>query len=273
MANGYYFLISSLPELNLTDKNLQFDLVSYRDFIWESLDDKDAQLVKTLYYFYDISNLSNLIKKSEADWNNAGNYTRQEFEAMLKDPETLPDFLSQFYEETNDQWDAWNVKQIFNNAMVAYLDWAHKTPNIFLSQWLKFSLNLKNLLIYLNSQRFNLDPKEEVLGNTYEAKYLQETNFENLNISWWDFPVKKIQAHFDNPNVALREYLIDEIRWNYLNELEEAFSFGIERLLAFAIRLHIINRNIANSEEAGRKRLQNLLDSITEDYKMPETFN
>ena len=33
MANGYYYLIASLSELNLNDKNVQFDLISYRDFI------------------------------------------------------------------------------------------------------------------------------------------------------------------------------------------------------------------------------------------------
>lgn len=273
MANGYYYLISSLPELNLTDKNVRFDLVSYRDVIREALDPKDAHLVKTLFYVYDITNLTNLIKKSDAPWKKAGNYSRVQFESMLQDPNSLPDFLPQFYDETVAEWEDWSIKQLFNHAMTFYIDWARKTPNQFLLQWLEFRQNLKNLLVYLNCNKFKLDVKKEVLGNNDEAQFLRETNLQNLKLDWWDMPAKKVWALFDNPNIALREFLIDEIRWNYLIELEEKYSFGIERLLAFAIRLDIINRNIIDTEEGGRERLKNLMLGMRKDYTMPETFN
>ena len=57
MANGYYYLISALPELNLSDKELEYDMLSYREFVMELLDPKDAKLLRILYYPYDILNL------------------------------------------------------------------------------------------------------------------------------------------------------------------------------------------------------------------------
>jgi hypothetical protein len=70
----------------------------------------------------------------------------------------------------------------------------------------------------------------------------------------------------------MREYLIDQMRWQYLDELEENYAFGIERLMAFVIKLQIINRNIVTTEEAGRERLEQLLHGIRKEYEMPETF-
>ncbi len=272
MANGYYYLISSLPELNITDKNLLFDPVSFRKFIRDELDTKDTQLVKTLYYFYDMSNLTKLVKNNVTEWNEAGNYAKEEFEGMLKEPETLPDFLPKFYEETSGKWDDWDERQLFNNAMSAYLDWAERTPNHFLRQWIQLSTTLKNLLVYFNCHKFDLSAKEAVLGDSVEAEYLRETAFESADLNWWDLPVEEIQVLFNNSNIAMREFLIDEFRWKQLDELEEHYSFGIERLLGYAIRLRMIHRNL-DTEEAGRKRLKELMHEITKDYSMPETFS
>ena len=273
MPNGYYYLIASLPELNLTDKKVQFDLVNFHEFILDFLDDKDAELLKILYYPYDIINLGNLIKKKNVDWYKAGNYSRSELEAMLQEPTTFPDFFFSFYEETNANWDDWSVKQLTSHATTMYLDWVITKPNIFLKKWLEFDQNLNNLLAYLNCSKFKISLAEEILGNNFEAEYLRETKAGAANLDWWDFPVKIVQSQFDNSNIALREYLIDELRWNYLIELEQDYSFGIEVLLAHAIRLRIINRNIVNTEEAGKEHLQYLMESITKEYKMPETFN
>ena len=273
MSNGYYYLIASLPELNLTDKNVQFDLVSYRDYIFDSLDARDAQQLKILYYPFDIINLGNLIKKREVDWNKGGNYSRSALEAMLQEPTTFPDFLLPFYEETNGHWDEWSVKKLNNYAITLYLDWSLTKSNNFLRKWLDFDQNLINVLVYLNCEKSKLSLQEEILGNNFEAEYLRETKTGIANLDWWDFPVRSVQSQFNNPNIALRENLIDELRWNYVSELEEDYSFGIEVLLAQAIRLRIINRNIVNTEEAGKEHLQYLMDNIINEYKMPETFN
>jgi len=273
MSNGYYYLIASLPELNLTDKNVQFDLVSYRDYIFNSLDANDAQQLKILYYPFDIINLGNLIKKREVDWNKAGNYSQSALEAMLQEPTTFPDFLLPFYEKTNRNWDGWSVKQLTNYATTLYLDWFLTKSNNFLRKWLDFDQNLNNLLVFLNCKKYKLSWQEEILGNNFEAEYLRETKTEIANLDWWDFPVKDVQSQFNNPNIAVREYLNDELRWNYISELEAGYSFGIEVLLAYAIRLRIINRNIVNTEEAGKEHLHYLMDNITNKYKMPETFN
>src|SRR5690606_14413602 len=100
MHQGYYYLITALPDLSLTDKNPGYDMVSFRAFVLPELTPSDAALLKVLYYPYDIRNLATLIKKTSAPWNMAGNYTRDEMKDMLSLPDTLPEFLQTFRSET-----------------------------------------------------------------------------------------------------------------------------------------------------------------------------
>ena len=273
MANGYYYLITALPDLNLTDKDLEYNMVSYRDFVIDELDADDAKLLKILYYPYDIINLVNLIKANGKEWDLRGSYTHDELDAMLLMPATLPEFMQQFFDETRPEWERWSEKKLIDYATALYIDWSRSAPNKFLHKWLYFSQNLKSLLIWLNSHKFKLEANKEVLGNNYEAEYLRNTHFEDLDLRSWDLPFKEALAHFKNSNVALREFLIDQMRWEYLDELEENYAFGIERLMAYVIRLQIINRNIVTTEEAGRERLRKLQVGIVKEYQMPETFN
>lgn len=272
MARGYFYLISALPEVSLNDKDLAYHMVSFRDFVAEHLAPTDLKYLKILYYRYDIINLVNLIKENAEDWNTAGNYSREELTEMIGLPDTLPMFLRQFHEDTRKKWGVLSEKELINRATTYLIDWSKNIENPFLRRWLRFDYNLKNLLVWLNSHKFGLDPTNEVLGNQYEAEYLRETRADEIDLKAWDFRYREVLTQFDNPNIAIRESVIDEMRWHYLSELEENYDFGIERLLAYAIRLQIINRNIVTTEEDGKRRLMELLHNIREGYRMPKTF-
>ena len=272
MARGYFYLISALPELSLNDKDLQYHMVSFREFVLEHLAIRDQKYLKILYYRYDIVNLVNLIKENGAAWIPAGNYSREELIEMMGLPDSLPKFLGLFYEETRKKWSVLSEKELINRATTYFIDWSKNIENTFLRRWLRFDYNLKNLLVWLNSHKFELDPTNEVLGNQYEAEYLRETRFDEIDLKAWDFRYREVMAQFDNPNIAIREAVIDEMRWHYLSELEESYDFGIERLLAYAIRLQIINRNIVTTEAEGKRQLMSLLQGIREGYEMPNTF-
>lgn len=272
MALGYFYLISALPELSLNDKHLKFNLISFRQSVSDQLSPNDLEYLRVLYYRYDIINLVNLIKDNPEDWQEEGNYSKDQLTEMLGLPDSLPVFMKHFYEDTRKKWSLLSEKELINRATTHFIDWSENIDNRFLRRWLRFDYNLKNLLIWLNSNRFGLDPTNEVLGNQYEAEYLRQTRSDEINLKSWDFRYREVMTHFDNPNIAIREAQIDEMRWHYLSELEEAHNFGIERLLGFAIRLQMINRNIINTEVQGKKQLMDLLSNIRGGYKMPQNF-
>jgi hypothetical protein len=272
MKEGYYYLITSLPELSLTDKNPGFDVLSFRSYIDEHLTPYDRDLYRILYYPYDIENLIALIKNTNQPWNHLANFSREALETMTTEPQTWPVFLHSFYEENHKQWDKKTHKNLINEATWHFIDWTRKTPNLFLKTWLTFDQNLKNLLIWLNCTKFSLDPKEEVLGSHYEAEFLRNSKPGEINLKSWDFQFREALRHFDNPDIALRELIINEMRWHYLEEILAPYSFGIEHLLAFAIRLQLINRNLTDTEEPGSQRLNELLEGVMSNYQLPDYF-
>lgn len=272
MTNGYYYLISSLPELTLNDKAVEFDMLSFRKWVWEHLDTKDQELLAILYYSYDIQNMVNLMTNHGSQWQKGGNYYRSDWERYLQDPIDLPPGLRFFLQENPGKWKPEDYKSLLNKATTYFINWCRTLDNDFLRRWLRFEQNLKNLLIWLNSYKFGLDPTDEVLGDYYEAEYLRQASPTEIDLKAWDFRFREVMVHFDNSNIALREFIIDEMRWRFLDELETLHSFGIERLLGFAIRLQIINRNIESTEERGKNRLKRILNDIRSNYEVPTAF-
>ncbi len=272
MREGYYYLVTSLPDLSLTDKNVGFDVVSFRHFISDQISATDRILMQTLFYNYDIENLVTLIKNTESPWHPYGNFTLEEMTVMLSLPETLPAFMQQFVDYTNKSWSRLSTKTLLNNATTEFIDWSRQIRNQFLAKWLYFDQNLKNLLIWLNCEKFGLDPKEEVLGNHFEAEYLRSTKQEDIDLSAWDFQFREVLRHFDNSDIALREMIINDMRWHYLDEISESYPFGIESLLAFAIRLQLINRNLTDMEVNGQEKLNFLIHDLTSQYTIPEKY-
>lgn len=272
MGEGYYYLITALPDLSLADKTPGFSVSSFRDTIIDQLSRSDAQLMQILYYRFDTENLVSLIKKTNKPWRPEGNFREDEMREMLSLPEILPVPMRIFVQETSKEWDRLSPKALLNIATTYLIDWSRNVPNTFLRKWLYFDHNLKNLLIWLNSRKFGLNHVEEVLGSHYEAEYLRATRSGELDLRPWDFQFREALRHFDNPNIAVRELIINEMRWHYLDELVQPYPFGIEQLLAFAIRLQLINRNLTAPEELGNQRLNDLVAGIRKDYRIPESF-
>ena len=273
MGRQYYALIASLPELSLNDKVLQYDLISYRDMLKSEVDEEDYAFLTIVYFKYDILNFVKLAKEEDSiEWDNAGNLSEEELKEGMTMPEFLPQFFQDFLDQQKQDWKEQPRKDLINALTSCYLDWSRNIDNDFLKQWISFEQNLKNLLIWHNTKKFNRDTKQEVLGNSNEAEYLRKTDKGSLDLKAWDYAYKEILIHLDNPNIALREFLNDKIRWNFLHELEEDYYFDKERLVAFAVKLQIVNRNIITKEDKGKEKLNELLSDIKEGYALPEMF-
>lgn len=273
MAGPYYALITSLPELSINDKSLTYNMLSFRELVKEEIAAEDYDLLCMLYYPYDILNFVRLVLDIGKPWHEGGNLSKTEMEEGIKMPELLPQFFQDFFDNHDGSWKDYSEKQLINAVTSTYLDWSRNLENEFVKKWISFDQNLKNLLIWLNAKKFGMDASDEVLGSSHEAEYLKKTGPDELNLKAWDNPYKEALTHFDNPDIAVREFVIDRMRWDYLNDVEQKYFFEKERLLAFAIRLQIIHRNIVSTEEKGKQRLDEILKGIKEDYSLPETFS
>jgi len=270
MNQSYYYIIASLPDLSLNDKETRYAFGTFRLEVQSLLKESDWELLKVLYYPADIRNFGKVLIKESEGWDDSAIYSKNEWETLLQDTEGLPTFFTEFLEEHgNKKWEEQDYKYILNEVSAKFINWSRQLNNTFLRKWLHFEHNLKNLLIWLNSTKFNLDLKNEILGDYYEANFLKTIDTQDINLKAWDYSFREVLGQYNNENIALREYVLDEMKWKYLEELAEPHPFGIEAIMTFAIKLQIINRNIVCTERAGKKRLEKILYDIKKNYEIP----
>ena len=70
-----------------------------------------------------------------------------------------------------------------------------------------------------------------------------------------------------------RERAIDQIRWDYLDELNTFNYFTVEVILAQVIKLRMILRWIRLDEPTGRELFRKFIDNLNNSYTFDKEFD
>ncbi len=123
--------------------------------------------------------------------------------------------------------------------------------NEFLRDYYAFDLAVRNAKVrYLNkalgrpADKDILDPGTE---NTGEAP--------------------KLGSVFEGHDILARERAIDDLYWDKLNSLCELHDFDMNVVLAFILKLHIVDRWHVLDEETGREMFRRLVDEVRGTFK------
>lgn len=78
----------------------------------------------------------------------------------------------------------------------------------------------------------------------------------------WDMSVAKaVTDAFAKPNPLEREMELDRCRWHVAEDLARSEPFGLAAVLSFAVRLRMAERWAALKDEAGARRVEELVDT------------
>ena len=89
-----------------------------------------------------------------------------------------------------------------------------------------------------------------------------------------DYPyVDKILNLFDKGNAAEREYKIDMLYWEFLDEMTENKYFTFDNVLAFTLKLMILERWSKMTTEQGKKIFRELLDRFKTEFQFAKEFD
>ncbi len=73
---------------------------------------------------------------------------------------------------------------------------------------------------------------------------------------------KAVTDAFAKGNPLEREMALDRCRWQMLEDLAREDSFGLAAVLAFAVKLQLASRWAQMKDEAGQKRVEELVDQM-----------
>ena len=268
----YFYLISGLPDLAITDTHLPFATKAFLDELKNKIDQKDFELVCWLYYSKDNINLINILFNENPSNQQEGYYLLQELKRGVEGNTVLPYYISDFNASftenknlfTKAGWEAKLTENYFREAM--------KSGNEFLNRWMEFELNLKNLLLIMSNKKEQIPFSEFIIeANEMAALFKQNPSADFSTESSLGFLTQVIKI-IETDNIIEREKKIDLLRWKQLEEMTFFNYFTVEAILGFIIKLMILERwaILKQEQEQEKISLPSILNSFMEKIEMPE---
>lgn len=272
-SSNYYYLVAGLPELTLEQGKLAFGTDRLREELTEGLSAADYKAFENLLLVFDNQNLLHLLglmpEKSPVD----GVFSFARMAEEMKEPHSLRPYMIRFIESFRAETRLHPQLSPVNEFTLHYYNEMLGLRSGFLKQWFEFELNLRNVLLVLSGRKNGLSVENHVIPANEIAEIMRRSNARDLGISSeWIWAEKIIQLN-EIPNLMQREKAIDILRWQFLDELNTFNYFSAEVLMAFYIKLGMIERWLKLDKTTGEELFRQLIGDLQNSYEFPNEFS
>lgn len=137
----------------------------------------------------------------------------------------------------------------------------------FIREFFRFDLNLRNAKVRFLNTQLGRDPEQDILS----GKGGDED--EGLDIDLYRFrsgefeEIKAVELALGSGDLLSREKTLDEIVWEKADNLSTFHYFDITAVLAYVVKLGIVNRWLALDEKSGREMFRKLVNEVRGSFK------
>ncbi|MDR2680016.1 MAG: DUF2764 domain-containing protein [Tannerella sp.] len=273
----YYYLISGLPAISLDDTRPVYTVADFKAEIEPVLSVWDRKTVRRFFLKYDNRNLlAHLRNVSGSAFDERGVFS----EATLKDicelmktedrvpadihvPEYFRTFTAEYYARFEDLPEAEESHVLWEDKLSSlYYGEAVKCRNKFMSSWFEMNLNINNVMTAVNCRNHGLDRADFIIGDNETAEQLRTSNARDFNLgNTFDYLTEVMQIS-EEKDLRLRERRLDALRWNWLEEQTLSRFFDIESVIAYLLRLEMIERWLTLDRVSGEKTFRRLVHTM-----------
>lgn len=275
---NYYCLIAGLPDIQPEDNKAVASILELKKELMEQLSHDDAELLKLLFARFDNENWLKFLKNKDAELNSSGNLTSDDFGQLLtlmqevenpKDRRLLP-YINAFYSSYIDEnfLSAGISAEDYLSGL--YYEYAMGSKNEFLKKWFEFNLNINNILTAVACRKHSFDVKLLVLGNNEVAQTIRSSNARDFGLAGMFEQLDTVLRIADESDLLEREKKIDALKWSWLEENTFFNYFSIEKVLAFVLKVEMIERWKLLTVNNGTQIFHGLLDDLKEGVKFEE---
>lgn len=271
---NYYYVVAGLADIIPDQAKLSQQLPDFIQELKELLHPDDIQLVNRIFLDIDNQNLLHLLQKTGDNLIVGGKYTAVELEQGIREPLFQEEYLNQFIQafaaetpiHTGMSWED-QLTSLYYHYMT------HQSGNKFLSHYYEFDQNIRNIITALNIRKYKLKEKNRFIGDNIVSEALTQSTLKDFGLTG-EFPLIESLLHiFEEDDLIKRERAIDQIRWDYLDELNTFNYFTVEVILAQVIRLRMILRWIRLDEPTGRELFRKFIDNLNNSYTFDKEFD
>lgn len=282
MSRNYYCLIAGLPDIAHDDKKHYFSLVRLREYLREELHPGDYELVESFYYPFDNDNFLNLCFARGKEWDERGTLTAEQIEQIINpklaseiDKKAYPPHILRFVRHLHDKLEV-EEKVGYDDAarflIAEYYRDLLDSKNIFVRKIAEYRVNTGNILLALNGRKHQLPYQDALIGDNFIVRALQKNYTRDFGLAI-DYPeIEHLIQLFESDNLLERELKLDLRQWNFMEETIFFNYFSIERVLAFVLKIFIVERWFNLDYEKGQIMLNKLLKEIESSFEFPEEF-
>jgi hypothetical protein len=127
--------------------------------------------------------------------------------------------------------------------------------NPFLKEYLAFEKLLRNVLAAIRARRKGLPPSDHVLGEGEIVEQLGRASAEDFGLGQ---EIPWIERLVEARDPLQLEDTIEQILWDYLDEQTTQVYFDFEVILAYLLKLQLLEKRLALSEERGMEIVRHL---------------
>jgi len=272
---NYYYLIAGLPDIQAEDLKISTSLFDLKIELLEQLSAADADLLKLIFAKYDNINFLASLNNKEAELNKLGNLNAADWEqliALLQEVENpkgdrLLSYFHVFYQTLDNQ--KANNEGISNEDQLAslYYEYAMQNSNKFLSTWYEFNLNINNILTATACRKHGFDQRLLVIGSNEIAIALKNSNARDFGLAGIFDHLDLVLRIAEENDLLEREKKIDALKWGWLEENTFFNYFSIEKVLAYVLKIEMLERWKSLSVENGTQIFRELLVGMKEGVK------
>lgn len=269
---SYYYLISGLPEVKLSDSKAKYDINEITQNILSNLSDKDIKLFNYFIYQNDNKNLVNAIALSKGLFSpysvhlEPSIFSKEEIQKYVN-LSNLPNYMVKFLEDNkNTEWE--NIRHIENSLLSLYYEEMIQTGNAFIREYALFMRNLKNILAALNGKALGFSGDEiskELIGDYPLISSLTKSSAADFGLGREIPYINSIIDTFNSSDKA-DPYNLENVECSlvngFLDRLTSIKSFTTDNLFAYYINLTYAVSINGRNEEEGKKHLQALVNSL-----------
>ena len=269
---SYYYLISGLPEVKLSDSKAKYDINEITQNILSNLSDKDVKLFNYFIYQNDNKNLVNAIALSKGLFSpyfvhlEPSIFSKEEIQKYVN-LSNLPNYMVKFLEDNkNTEWE--NIRHIENSLLSLYYEEMIQTGNAFIREYALFMRNLKNILAALNGKALGFSGDEiskELIGDYPLIYALTKSSAADFGLGREIPYINSIIDTFNSSDKA-DPYNLENVECSlvngFLDRLTSIKSFTTDNLFAYYINLTYAVSINGRNEEEGKKHLQTLVNSL-----------
>lgn len=276
---NYYCLMTGLPDISLenTKKDVSFsDLRESMDF---ELSKKDKKIVSYFFLKNDCSNLVKLLKDPEAEIDDNGNFSKEQYADLIAaegelddDVISFPKFMKDFVCEypANKEKDGYFPE---DDILYRFYQYASETcPNEMVKNWYKLNLDTTNILTAILARDNGWNIAQYIKGENDVTEMILANSSKDFNLSREYDYMTAIMDIVDCTDPVMKEKKMDAFKWLWLDDQTFFDSFSIDVLFAYICKLDMLVRWDKLDVEKGQETFRNIIENLRGEARVPDEF-